>query len=441
MKRPTNCILFSKNEMCRVILGILVVYLLCLSSCSSKVNPLTQGRWEGIVELAGQQVFMYVDGQGDHWKVSFPELMISQVQIHDVKSVGGKFFFSVWLGNDDLRIEFEWNGTFFEGKALFKNILGKAELHKGRYSLVYRQSIRSERVGEDVSVSTAHGQLHGTLLLPEGQGPFICVLLIAGSGPTDRDGNSEIMVGSNDMLLQLALYLQANGFASLRYDKQGVGESRTQDTPPPGYDFQDSVDDAITWIEFLNQRTDIAATGLVGHSEGSLIALASAQQINVDFIVSLAGNGDSIDLQLMKQIGRFSQETALVLKQQLERLKNDLEVTLSGNLLVDSLLPPENLCYLRSWMEYDPVEIIASLSSPLLIVWGTADERITEEDNILLYKGNPAATYLVIEGMGHLLKQSNTPESIQQTYSNPKLPLDPTMLAGLSNFLLSYKGL
>jgi hypothetical protein len=316
-----------------------------------------------------------------------------------------------------------------------------AELHKGRYSLAYREKIRSKREGVAVSVSTVHGELKGTLLLPKGEGPFPCILLIPGSGPTDRDGNSEIMVGSNDMLLQLALYLQSIGFASLRYDKQGVGESRTQDPPPFGYDFQDSVDDAITWIQFLNLRTDLNGIGLVGHSEGSLIALASAQQVNVDFIVSLAGNGDSIDLQLMKQIGRLSQETALVLKQQLERLKNDLEVTLSGNLLVDSLLPPENLCYLRSWMEYDPVEIIASLSSPLLIVWGTADERITEEDNILLYQGNPAATYLVVEGMGHLLKQSNTPESIQQTYSNPKLTLDSTMLAGLSNFLLSYKGL
>lgn len=138
----------------------------------------------------------------------------------------------------------------------------------------------------DVSLETPTGTLVGTLLLPSGKPPFRAVLIVAGSGMTDRDGNSAGMPKS-DTLKVLAESLAQNGFATLRYDKRGVGASASARAKVNTFDIQ--WQDAARWVEWLNRPTRFRAVAIAGHSEGAFVGTMAAQRGGVRAFVSLAG--------------------------------------------------------------------------------------------------------------------------------------------------------
>ncbi len=153
---------------------------------------------------------------------------------------------------------------------------------------------------EPVRLDSGQGELYGSLLLPISAKPLPVALIIAGSGPTDRNGNGP--EARPDTLRKLAQGLARQGIASLRYDKRGVAASLAatpdeRDLSVPRY-----VDDAQAWARRLADDPRFSQVILIGHSEGALIASLAARDAPVSGLVSLAGSGRPLDLLLREQL-------------------------------------------------------------------------------------------------------------------------------------------
>ncbi|MEO2021940.1 MAG: alpha/beta fold hydrolase, partial [Pirellulaceae bacterium] len=129
----------------------------------------------------------------------------------------------------------------------------------------------------DVQLQTKDTTLYGTIELPAGDGPFPVVLIVSGSGPNDRDGNQAAL--KSDYLKKLAAGLTEQGFAVLRYDKRGSGKSEVGDAPLETFRFDVFVDDAVGWVAMLRKDQRFSGVAILGHSQGSLVAMLAAQQV------------------------------------------------------------------------------------------------------------------------------------------------------------------
>lgn len=145
-------------------------------------------------------------------------------------------------------------------------------------------------------------QLFGTLTVPDLTKKYPVALIIAGSGPTDRDGNNPMM--KNNSLKMLAEALAKNGIASLRYDKRGIGESKASAISESSLVFENYTEDAKSWINFLKQDKRFSQLVIIGHSEGSLIGMIAGAKANK--FISIAGAGDSADKIIKTQIASKS---------------------------------------------------------------------------------------------------------------------------------------
>jgi pimeloyl-ACP methyl ester carboxylesterase len=291
---------------------------------------------------------------------------------------------------------------------------------------------------QPIELQTSSGAVHGTLLLPSGDGPFPAALIIAGSGPTDRDGNSAALPGQNNSLRLLAEALAEHGIASVRYDKRGIGESAPGAPQEADLRFDTYVDDAAAWVQRLREDSRFSTVSIIGHSEGSLIGMVAAQRTPVDAFVSIAGVArpafELLREQLLPQLPRELWEAS-------ERILNSLVIgELAGEVppALFALYRPSDQPYLISWFRYNPVEEIAQLDVPVLIVHGTTDIQVSTEDAQRLHLARPDAELAVIEGMNHILKSvSLDPIQQQASYSDPMLPVAPDLIERVSAFLQS----
>lgn len=254
-----------------------------------------------------------------------------------------------------------------------------------------------------IELPTAWGKLSGTLLLPDGAGPWTAALLVAGSGPTDRDGNNPLLPGPIDNLKRFAQALAARGVASLRYDKRGVGGSTYPGLDEERLRFEHLVDDAVALAEVLTRDPRIARIVLVGHSEGALISALAAEDARAVGLVSVAGMGGRASELMRSQIeGKLPQDLAgpaLAALAALERQQAAPDVPDALALLFRPSVQP----YLMSWFRYDPSAVLGELALPTLIVHGTADAQVGVEHARLLHAGKPDARLVLVEGMDHLL--------------------------------------
>ncbi len=282
----------------------------------------------------------------------------------------------------------------------------------------------------DQTLQTSTGELSGTLTVPILKGTFPVALIIAGSGPTDRNGNNAQM--KNNSLQMLAHELAAQGIASLRYDKRGIGKSASAMISEEQLRFENYVEDAKAWAAELKADWRFRKLIIIGHSEGSLIGMLASEK--ADAFVSLAGAGRPIDVILKEQLA-----VQLKGKKKLLRAANEgLSKLKEGKLVEDApvelfgLFRPSVQPYMMSWMKYDPAVEISNLKIPIVIVQGTTDLQVQVKDAELLHAASGGSRYILIEGMNHIFKMAPSDrEKNIETYSKPELPLAPELLRTL----------
>jgi pimeloyl-ACP methyl ester carboxylesterase len=299
---------------------------------------------------------------------------------------------------------------------------------------------------EPIALETPNATLYGTLELPQSRSKMPVVLIIAGSGPTDRDGNSPALPGANNSLKLLAEALAARGIASVRYDKRGVGETgkamlaavaktktilREEDLS-----FENYIDDAVRWGKQLRADRRFSALTVLGHSEGSLIGMVAAQRISADAFISVAGAGRPIRQIILEQVtAQMSPELLKKTEEILEQLSAGKQVAAPPSEL-NALFRPSIQPYMISWLRYEPGKEIGKLRIPILIVQGTTDLQTRLEDSTSLANSNPAAKLLLIEGMNHVLKTvPNDRDRQVSSYSDPTLPVTPALIIALTEFV------
>ena len=255
----------------------------------------------------------------------------------------------------------------------------------------------------ELELPTPWGKLAGTLLLPDGDAACPAALLIAGSGPTDRDGNTPLLPAPLDNIKQLAQALAGRGIASLRYDKRGIGGSAYPGLSEEALRFEHLVDDAVAMAERLCQEPRVGRVSLVGHSEGALIAALAAEDAGANGVVSIAGAGRRASALMRQQIeGHLPADIAQPALAALDALEAQHPVDEVPDALV-LLFRPTVQPYLMSWFRHDPQEVLAELPLPVLLVHGTADTQVAVEQARLLHAARPDARLKLVEGMDHLL--------------------------------------
>ena len=290
---------------------------------------------------------------------------------------------------------------------------------------------------EPITLHTATGDIHGMLMMPQGNTPCPVVLIIAGSGPTDMNGNSIGAQMTNNSLLFLANGLAENGIASVRYDKRGIGKSSKAGCKEEELRFDHYINDAAAWADKLGNDRRFSKVIIAGHSEGSLIGMVAAQRSKaVSAYISIAGCGspayEIIEKQLQGNPETIRNESAAICKE----LRQGRTVTDIPFYLM-SLYRPSVQPYLISWFGYNPASEIARLSIPVLIAQGDKDIQVGVDEAEKLHKACPKASYLIVKGMNHVLKQCDS-ENMQlqlMTYNNPDLPVKPELIEAIVDFI------
>ncbi|HSL69527.1 MAG TPA: alpha/beta fold hydrolase [Longimicrobiales bacterium] len=293
---------------------------------------------------------------------------------------------------------------------------------------------------EEITLETPTGVIHGTLLLPE-RLPAPLALIIAGSGPTDRDGNSRMLPGKNNSLKYLAEGLAKQGIASVRFDKRAIGQSKDAAVSESDLRFDTYVIDAAAWLAKLRKDRRFSTITVVGHSEGSLIGMMAAAREPANAFVSIAGAGRSAGVVLREQLKAGL--PAGPLYDEAMRILTELE---KGR-MVDSISPPlapmfrpSVQPYVISWLPLDPATLLAKLNLPVLLLQGTTDLQISVADAELLARAQPRARLVIVEGMNHVLKEA-PPDRLQQgaAYSDPALPVVPRVIDEIARFVQTLR--
>lgn len=294
----------------------------------------------------------------------------------------------------------------------------------------------TKEVGEAVQVEVKGGTMHGLLQTPQGEGPFPVMIIIAGSGPTDKDGNSAVLPGKNDSLKMLAEDLAAQGVASIRYDKRGIGKNRSLGGEEEDIRFEHFIDDAKSWAQFAKEDKRFSKVGIIGHSEGSLIGMVAASKANADTFISIAGAGRSIDQVLLEQLAAQLPPNLLQESEDiLEKLKQGEQVE-TFSVELQSLFRPSVQPYMISWLQYNPQEELQKLNCPVLIVNGNRDIQVSVLDAEALHKAKKDSELFIVEGMNHVLKEApEDREGNMATYTNPDLPLAKNLIDNIISFL------
>lgn len=295
-----------------------------------------------------------------------------------------------------------------------------------------------------VTLDVGGGTLRGTELAPVAEpgaattapAQVPVVLLHAGSGPTDRNGNSTALPGANDSLRMVAQALAARGIASVRYDKRLIAASKSPQWTEADVRFDDYANDAVAWIRQLRTDPRFAKVVMVGHSEGALVAAVACRRGAADGCVEVAGAGRGIDELLDEQLkphltpALFAQHTRIVAALKEGKLADGVPPELM------MLYRPSVQPYLISTLRHEPRAAIAALSMPVLIVQGTADIQVKVTDAQALAAAQPAARLVLVEGMNHVLKIVGDDQALQvKSYGSADLPVAPQLVDAVATFV------
>lgn len=282
------------------------------------------------------------------------------------------------------------------------------------------------------------GELAGTLT-DAGKGAPV-VLIIPGSGPTDRDGNNPLGVTAAPYRM-LAEGLATQGVSSVRIDKRGMFGSKAAIPDANKVTIADYADDAHAWVASAKAATGAKCVWVLGHSEGALVALTAAQKPDgICGVITVAGTGRKLGAVMRDQLKANPAnepilQPALAALDLLEAGKSVDPASLPAPLqpLFNAAVQP----FLMNLMTQDPPKLAAALAVPYLIVQGGKDIQVSVEDAQLLSAAQPKATLAVLPGVNHVLKAviGDDRGANLATYSNSALPIAPAVVDAVAGFV------
>ncbi|MFT4781330.1 MAG: pimeloyl-ACP methyl ester carboxylesterase [Psychroserpens sp.] len=282
---------------------------------------------------------------------------------------------------------------------------------------------------QDIAINNL---IDGTLLTPnDGDKPRLAVI-IADSGPTDRDGNQNFL--RNNSLKKLAEALTNIGIATFRYDKRIVKQIRKNNVDP-NIKFDDFVTDAISVVDYFKKDKTYSSIYVIGHSQGSLIGMLASKD-RADGFISLGGSGQSIDEVITEQIGAMDPSLIDATKKAFESLK-------AGKTTTDYPPPLAPVFradvqpFIMNWMQYNPQKVIKSLDIPILIINGTNDLQVSVDEAQLLKVASKDSEINIIEKMNHVLFIIEGDQLVNsKSYNESSRKISEELISIISSFIL-----
>lgn len=295
---------------------------------------------------------------------------------------------------------------------------------------------------EEIRAPGPYGDLKGSLVRAEDPAAPV-VLIIPGSGPTDRDGNSPLGITAGSYRL-LAEGLGANGISSVRIDKRGMFGSAGAVPDANAVTVEDYVDDTRGWVKVIRDTTGTDCVWLLGHSEGGLVALAAAQEEDaVCGLILAATPGRPYGEVLREQLHANPANAPL-----LPQADAAIDALEAGNRVDETDLPaplmplfaPAIQTFLISAFSLDPVQLAERVSKPVLVIQGEADLQVGIPDAEALAAAASSADLVRLADTNHVLKvvPPNDPGANIATYADPSLPLAPGVVEAIATFVKAH---
>lgn len=431
------------------------------------------GEWHGLLRISGVELRLGVaiervaDG-GLKGVMTSPDQGSPAIPLSEVRMDGGKLSFGVPAIRGRYEGQWDagqgvWNGQWTQGAPLPLTLAKGPVPARARPQLPAKPyPYREEEVGFD---SAPGVKLAGTLTLPAGEGPFPAAVLITGSGAQDRD---EYLLGHRPFLV-LADHLTREGVAVLRYDDRGYGKSTGRFQTATSTDF---AADAAAAVAFLRGRKEIdpRRVGLIGHSEGGMVApMAAVKDPKIAFVVLLAGPG-APSRQLMAaqraavgkimgvpadaiarnevmagRIDAVLADTADWEMAKVEVTKLIGEGAAAAGRPADQVIAANQLLFTawyREFIAYDPRPNLAKLAMPVLAVNGANDLQVVASQNLPAIrealKANKDATVVELPGLNHLFQTSSTGDP--RDYGRIEETFAPQALTIISDWVVAHTG-
>jgi len=459
----------------------LTIILICFFFYSSILAQNIDGKWQGLLKVPGAEltIVFNISNEEDGYTATMDSpdqgaygLAVQEISFEDRK-------LNLTMTSPSIQYEGLWNeeeeivGTFKQGGYEFPLTISQKPVEKSISKKPQEPEKPYPYLSEDITfVNTEDNiQLAGTLTLPKEGAQFPAVVLISGSGPQDRD---ETILGHKPFLI-LSDYFTRQGIAVLRFDDRGTGKSEGEFSAATSADF---VKDVTAAYRYLKDRTEIDPNkiGLVGHSEGGIIAPMVATQVKeVGFIVLMAGTGIRGDELLLRQselVGRaagmseseiqmareFNQGAYDIVvntiheKNVKENLKEYLEESVTKNpelatanglkeqVFVDQMLGQLSSPWMMYFLKHDPAEALKEVDCPVLAIIGEKDLQVPSEvnleaiENALQEGGNSNYTIKELEGLNHLFQEAKTGSPSE--YGQIEQTISPKALKFMGNWIL-----
>jgi uncharacterized protein len=463
----------------KLILSILTYIFVFINAFSQDIS----GPWNGVLNVGSSKlrVVFNLTKTDDGYKATLdsPDQGAKGIPVQTAEFQNPKIRLAIAAAGIEYLGELKGEkieGTFKQGGKEFPLDLSKGSVAMEAPKRPQEPKKPYPYYSEDVTFENknANISLAGTLTLPMKEGVFPAVILISGSGPQNRD---EELLGHKPFLV-ISDYLTRNGIAVLRFDDRGVGQSKGIFKTATSADNASDVEAAMA---YLKNRKEIKQIGLMGHSEGGLIApIVAANNKNVAFIVMLAGTGIRGDKLLLLQEELISRangtsekeiETTkkantkifemIVKSENDEQLKNEMTKYLLEFLkenptpdkpkdmkdedFVATQIKQITTPWMKYFMKYDPVSNLVLVKCPVLAINGEKDLQVPAQENLsaiessLKKSGNKDVTIKMYPNLNHLFQESKTGSpaeypTIEQTFS-------PVVMEDFTNWIKGRTGL